>query len=66
MPYVNKWGLVEVELEEGIIDVHASLANSKSRIAGMVVSLLGLAALLLLSTWWGRDQRPVPMTQDPV
>jgi hypothetical protein len=63
LPSTNQWGLVAIELEEGTVEVHASLARSRSRTEGLVISLMGLVALLALAIWWGPDQPPAPSSR---
>ncbi len=57
-PSTNQWGLVAIELEAGTFEVRASLARSRSRMEGLVISVIGLVALLALAIWWGPDHPP--------
>ena len=50
--YSNQWGLVAVEEETGTVEVRASLAPSRSRIAGLVLSAVGCLALVGLFLAW--------------
>jgi hypothetical protein len=60
LPYTNQWGLVAIELEEGTLEVRASLAGSRSRTEGLWISLMGLVALLALAMWWGPERGRAP------
>jgi hypothetical protein len=55
LAYSNRSGLVAVDLEIGTFDIDASLEPSRSRAVGAVLSIVGLAALLIL---WIRSRRP--------
>ena len=47
LPYRNLWGLVAVSLPAGTFEIRASLAPSRSRAVGAVLSWCGLAGLFL-------------------
>lgn len=51
LPYTNRSGLVAVDLEAGTFGIDASLAPSRSRSFGALLSIGGLAALLMLWKW---------------
>jgi hypothetical protein len=63
LAFANQWGLVAVDLEEGTSEIHASLARSGSRTVGALLSIVGLAALLLLALRRGQDQHPAPASR---
>lgn len=63
LAYTNRWGLVAVGLEAGTVEVQASLAASRSRAAGALLSVAGLAALLILAIRWGHDRRQTPISR---
>ncbi len=63
LAYTNRWGLVAVGLEAGTVEVHASLAASRSRATGALLSVAGFAVLLILAIRWGHDRRQTPISR---
>ena len=55
LTYVNRRGLVAIELERGTFEIDASLRRSGSRTLGALLSIVGLAALVVLLMRSGRD-----------
>jgi hypothetical protein len=56
LAFTNRWGLVAIDVGAGTVEVHASLTVSRSRMVGALLSVAGLAALLILTIRWDHDR----------
>jgi hypothetical protein len=56
--YASQSGLVAVDLDQGTFAIGASLERSHSRWAAAPLSVGGIAALLFLLRFRGRDDQP--------